>query len=199
MIKDYVQAPPWRLYLVAAVLLVCAGMYLSWSLYGPSPATPETYAASAVQSDGSIALERKPNAVASAPMVVPKGAKVERVVQVRVRPVNDKTISREYSAENEKQTCPPVTVDLALVRQQDNTRRVIASSPDGQILGGVDIPIDAPLVSEQLKWAAGLSYDTSRKAGIWLDRDIGPFRAGMAVRQSAAGGIRGDIRVGVRF
>lgn len=190
MIKDYVQPPPLWLYLVAAVLLVCAGMYASWALYGPKPAPPETYAASAVQSDGSVVLERKPNAVASAPMAIPKGAKVERVVQVKAKP---KPLASAMAWDT------PVTIDLALVRQQDNTRRVIASSPDGEILGGVDIPIDARLISEQPQWAAGLSYDTNRKAGIWLDRDIGPFRAGIAMRQSDIGGVRGEVRVGVRF
>lgn len=173
---------------VALLLLFVLGVWIGWRLYSPKPPVQEGYAASAVQSDGSVILARTPDAAASAPMQAPKGSKVERVVKITAK------------AGSAPAACPPVTVDLALIRQPDQTRRVIASSPDGVILSGVDIPVEAAAPGgEQPKWAAGVSYDTNRKPGVWLDRDLGPFRASVSVRQADAGGVRGEVRAGIRF
>lgn len=184
---------PWQVWLIAVLILIGAGLAVGWWLYGPEPPVQETYAASAVQADGSLILERKPDADAKPAMRVPKGAKVERVAKVIAQ------AGLIPATASEPARCPPVTVDLALVRLPDQTRRVIASSPDGQIVGGVDIPVENAVVHDPSKWAAGLSYDSNRKAGIWLDRDIGPFRTGVAVRQGDAGGVRGELRAGIRF
>lgn len=176
---------PWWAWPIAAIALVLAGLCAGFFIYGPKDSVAETYAASAVQSDGSIVLERKPDAAASAPMAVPKGGKVERVVRATVKPTSA--------------SCPDVSLDLALVRMPDSTRRVVASSPDGQIVAGVDIPIETASISDQPKWAAGLSYSTERRGGIWIDRDIGALRAGVAVRQDKSNRPVAEARLGIRF
>ena len=94
--------------------------------------------------------------------------------------------------------CPPVTVDLSLVRMPDKTRRVIASSPDGKILSGIDVPISAPVESAARPWAAGILITSERKLGAFLDRDVGPFRFGVESFQTPTGW-GAAARAGIRF
>jgi hypothetical protein len=100
-----------------------------------------------------------------------------------------------------------VRVDLSLVRLQDQTRRVIASSPDGHVVGGVDIPIESPTPARTMKWAAGgLWNPADHTFGGWIDRDLGPFRIGPQIEQQRLSASAGSgttmafaVRVGVRF
>jgi len=185
-------------YAVIAAVLVTGGLYAGWSLYGPAPVKPETYAPQARQQDGSLALERKPDAQARPKHVIPKGATVERVVQVNIQPDTPTTAKPDDSPVQ----CPPVTVDLSIVKMPDDTRRVIASSPNGEVVGGVDIPVVATApVSAPPKWAAGLSFNPATQTyGVFIDRDLGPFRAGLELNKlSNASEVEMRFKVGVRF
>lgn len=194
------------LYVVVAVVVLS----LAWQLWKPKPPVPEVYAVAAHQADGSVVLEKKPDPSAKPVHEIPKGAKVERVVKVTVQPkmqaskpaTQANSGSREDMAKVEPIPCPPVTVDLSLVRMPDETRRVIASSPDGEIIGGVDIPVEAaqPTASEKL-WATGAVYNPFKQTyGGFVDRDLGPFRLGAQVNQaSGQGGIETWGKVGLRF
>src|SRR4030067_133190 len=89
----------------------------------------EAPAAAARQADGSLALERTATNPKAKPVAaIPKGGKAERAIRVDVQP--------------ERADCPICSVDLTLVRMPDDTRRVVASSQTGTVLGGLDVPIE---------------------------------------------------------
>ena len=97
-----------------------------------------------------------------------------------------------------KVDCAPVTLDLALVKMPDDSRHMIASSPDGEVVAGFDMPVLPTILASPPKWSAGLSYSDQRKVGAWLDRDVGRAVVGVAVRQSDRG-LRAEARLGWRF
>jgi hypothetical protein len=208
------------LILVVGIMLGLAG---GWRLWKPGlKPRPETYAASTTQKDGSVQLERKPDPAAKPAHEVPKGAVVERIVRVVVRPASavpeipvlPSSASGPGAPDlahlepaSPSTGCPPVRVDLTLVRLQDQSRRVIASSPDGQVVGGVDIPVEAAKPIRDLKWAAGVSYNPGEKTyGAFVDRDAAFLRLGLEANQIRepvmAGGrttVDFRVKVGIRF
>lgn len=183
------------LYVKIAVAGLLTGGLAAGAIYWYSSrtkATPEVVAPAAAQSqpDGSVVLERMPEA--SAPVAaakpkakLPKGSRVERQVSVTVAP--------KIPAQS------AVTVDMSLVQDSAGGRRVVASSPDGTVVSGIDIPIERVLIPITRKWAAGVSCDAAHscaieQAGIWVDRDIGRVRLGVeGTRESAR------IKIGLTF
>jgi len=183
--------------LLGSVLAVgiMAGLGIGWSLWKPTPTKAETYAKAQRQCDGSLILERKPQADAKPAQEIPKGAKVERVVQVVVQPRASAAATVQTSGPAPEDAapvptarqfiaeipCPPVRVDLSLVRMPDQTRRVIASSPDGEVVGGVDIPVETAAPVRTLKWGAGFEYAVNswgNTKSLLVQRDIGFLRFG---------------------
>lgn len=180
---------------------IAVGLGIGWKLWKPKPAPVETAAPPVRQKDGSQVLERRPMPAAEAnrlvPLpVIPKGGVVERRMQVVVQPNTGPGSSAPLSASGVSvpgetgaaaQTTaevrsPPIRVDLALVRMPDQTRRVIASSPDGQVIGGVDIP-EAPTRPEPkvLRWAGGLDYTVlpwGNVKSLVIQRTWGPLTVG---------------------
>ena len=96
----------------------------------------------------------------------------------------------------------PMTLSLDLVKLKDGSERAIASSTDGTILGGVDIPV-APSISVNHPYAAGLSYEPFTKAyGAWISRDIGRLVVGAdlyQVKNLNQSTWAASFRVGYRF
>lgn len=182
---------------ISAAILAAAA--LGW--WAGQPRTvQETAAPEQRQADGSLVLERKPDAHAKPRQKIPRKAIVERVAQVTVQPA--------AIAEAGK-PCPPVSVDLSLIREHGGMRRVLASSPDGQVIGGLDVPVEtAAPPAEPSRWAAGLSWSpTDQTAGVWIERDVPVFkwvvRVGGEINQAraytSAAGIEGRLRVGMVF
>lgn len=135
--------------------------------------------------------------------IIPRGAKLEREMSVTVKPK-----ARPFDNKTSCPPCPPVTVDMSLVKMPDNTRRVIASSPDGDVVGGLDIPIEPGKPPDEKKWAVGLtaSVTSGMGFGVFVDRDMGPFRVGAEVNNIYStnqgvrlGGIQAVIKAGIRF
>ncbi len=184
-----------QLAIIAAGILLAAGLALGWHLFRPEPPKPEPYAPEEVQLDRSRVLERKPQADVRPPHKIPAGAKLERVVRVSVAPKElDLTAAADHSTE-----CPTLDVDLSLVRLPDDSRRVIASSPNGEIVGGVDIPVESARPYKDLKWAAGLTVNPMEQTfGGFIDRDMGPFRLGAELNQ-VKDGFDARLKAGVRF
>lgn len=204
-----------------AVLFVAGtvvGLGLGWKLYRPSAPKVEPYAPEIRQKDGSLVLERKPMPLTEArkavPVpVLPKGATVERlekiVIQPKPQPLPGIPIPGSGSSPAVlANTCPPVTVALALLKMKDGSHRVVASSPDGTILSGVDIPVTPERPeAKPLKWAAGALWNPSdRTYGAYLRRAMGPFEVGAQVEQVrlpvfAGGGTKteGKLSVGIKF
>lgn len=185
--------PRWAVAAGAIAALVAAAA-IGWRLGQPEPVV-ETAAPAQQHPDGSVTLERKPDAAAKPVHPVPKQSTVERVGRVTVQP------AAAIDA-------PPVNVDWSLVREQDGGKRVIASSPDGVIVGGVDIPIEtaAPL-PPQKRWAAGLSWSPQHETyGAWIERDVPVFaataRVGVDINQTRIdreSGIEARVRIGFAF
>ncbi|MDT3708184.1 MAG: hypothetical protein ROZ09_15285 [Thiobacillus sp.] len=184
--------------LAAIVLAIFAAAAVGWWLGQPKP-VQETAAPEQRQADGSVVLERRPDAQAKPKQKIPRKAKLERVAQVTVQP----------SATGGGEPCPPVSVDMSLVREPDGSRRLLASSPDGTIVGGIDVPVEsAASPAEPKRWAAGLSWSHGdQTAGVWIERDVPVFskvvRMGAEVNQARvgidAGGVETRLRVGFAF
>lgn len=131
-----------------------------------------------------VMLERKP--VAKVKPIKP-GTQVERAITATVQPDDPE--------------CEPVTVDLQLV-QDGAGRRVVASSPDGVVVGGLDVPVRQIAFEASLRWAAGVSCepaDCRRTAGVWVDRDFDRVRTGAAVTMQPGGKPRVEVRAGFRW
>ena len=172
--------------LATIVAIFAAGLATGWWLYHPT-VKPETYKPAVKQKDGSVILERNPNGAVSAPMpALPR--KPARTIQVTVKPKPVPVEPDSCALE-----CPAVNVRLDLVKDDDG-QRVIASSPDGDIIGGMDVPHEPWIKRNENLWAAGLTYSHDRRLGAFLDRDLGPFRAGI---EADAESVR--VRVGIRF
>lgn len=173
-----------------------SGITAGWYLHQSTPIV-ETHKPAITQKDGSVVLERAPDAKTDVPAPKLPG-KLERTVVVKVKPKPEKKPEPVKPDANGMcpvaKECPALTVRLDLVHDAEAGRRVVASSPDGEIVGGIDIPMEKWVRRNENKWAAGLTYDTDRKVGAFLDRDLGPFRLGIEADQDS---IRG--RVGLRF
>jgi hypothetical protein len=169
------------------------GLAAGYRLYH-SESILEGYAPPVEQRDGSVILKRDPEAKPDAPAPKLPG-KVERTVVVKVKPKPEKKepTKPDQSGLCPVLECPALTVRLDLIQQEEG-RRVVASSPDGDIVGGIDIPIEKWIKRNENKWAAGVTYDTDRKPGAFLDRDLGPFRVGV---EADAEVVR--VRAGIRF
>lgn len=74
-----------------------------------------------------------------------------------------------------------ITVDLSLVKMPDGTSRVIASSPDGVVSAGLDIPVQGPMpTAEPLRWSGSVlrGYDAYKHQAVWgaaITYSRGPF------------------------
>lgn len=198
------MTPRWVIPAAIAVAIFAAAAF-GWWLGQPKP-VQETAAPAQHQADGSLILPRQPDAAATPAQQVPRGAKVERVGRVTVQPRQPDTAPGEPHT---LAPLPPVSVDWSLVREPDGGRRMLASSPDGAIIGGVDVPIEsaAPPAAPK-RWAAGLSWSpSSSTAGVWIERDVPVFskvvRVGADVNQvrvdAYATGVEGRLRVGFAF
>lgn len=149
-----------------------------------------TAAPQVVQADNSVIAARAPDATPPpAPHLIPHGFHEVRRDTVTVAPAPGAAASG----------CPPVRVDLSLVRNGSD-QRVIASSPDGQVVSAIDVPIEAAIVPPAPKpWAAGLAYGTDRAIGVWIDRDVGRLVLGAQLARTQDGRMQAQLRVGARF
>lgn len=179
-----------------AILGLCmVALLVAAYRFGSLAATPKVEdtapAAAQSQADGSVIPERRPPAgkVEAAPHKLPSGSVEERRVSVTVKPrAKARSSGPETSAVLD---CPPVTVDLSLVRSGSG-RRAVVSSPDGEVLKALDIPLEAVAMPSERHWAAGLSCnpgDCQRTAGVIVQRDLGRVRLGAELARDPAGGI----------
>ncbi|MDE2440165.1 MAG: hypothetical protein KGP14_04000 [Betaproteobacteria bacterium] len=190
-------------WLLTIAISVCVGFGIDrWWSHRPAP-VPESAAPAVAQADGSVVIERAgPSAPRpKPPHQLPKGSTEERRVSVTVAPLIGPGIKLPANATTAD--CPPLEVDLSLVKMPDETRRVVASSPDGRIVGGLDIPVEPINFVAPRKWSAGLSLDPIHQTpGVWLDRDWSRLRIGVEINQTRVfrGGPTGAearVRVGV--
>ena len=175
---------------------------------------PEPAAEAIIQRDSSVVLARSGAAPDSAPPhLLPKGSKEVRRVHVVAQPSRGVVVhpagtdeaarlaaSSDRTAAVDSCDCPAVEVDLSLVRMPDKTGRVIASSPSGNILSGIDFPLE-PLggMPAGRPWAAGISFDSDLRLGVFVERDLGPFRIGLDASANSRSGVNSKAWAGIRF
>lgn len=195
---------------VALIVGAIAGMTMGWMLWSPRPLAQEIAAPGVVQPDGSHVLPKQPDAGAKPANQVPKGTVVERIVYVEIQPKPvpkppEPVAPLPGTGEPALWTPPKIRLDLTLVRAADGTRRVVASSPDGEVVGGLDVPVEAaPPPPRVLKSALGLEYS----ATVWGNtkslvghHDFGWLRVGARVGKATLtmpnGGTLSGAEVGV--
>ena len=162
---------------LALVSGLVIGYGLGFSVSRPKTITEKPLPA-ARQVDGSLILERKPDPKAKPKQVIPKGAKVERIIQSEIH-LNHPTET--------------LKLDLTLVSLSDGSKRVIASSPDGTVTGGLDIPVSQIVIPSSTPWSAGVAYNPQQKKyGGFVAYRKGAFIATTVV-------IGGNIIVGAGF
>lgn len=214
MIQSRIAIP-----LGALALGVVAGLMLGWKLYRPKPAPKEVAAPVIHQADGSTVLERKPEAKPEPRHELPQGSKLERQVSLEVLPSTPtvdraiptsgslKPVETDHFVQSGKMVTP-IHIDLSLVKMQDGTQRVVASSTNGTIVGGLDIPVEPSKPEPKpLKWTAGALWNPSESTyGAFITRGVGPFVVGAQVYQQRlpvqiGGGtkVEGMIAVGIRW
>lgn len=189
---------PWLAAMVVTLAALAALVWLHNQQQQPEPPAPEQR-----QADTSLILERRPEPTAKPKQRIPRAARVERITQVTVQP--------DTPAPAAGQPCPPITVDMTLIREPDGARRVIASSPDGQVISGLDIPVEQIAITQPpRRWAAGLSWAPNQTYGVWVERDVKipltsiAARIGVDLNQtrmqtSAQTGMEGRVRIGFAF
>ena len=151
-------------------------------------------------------------------MIVPKGGTLERVIHLTVQgpppvvamvPDTGHLVPTATASPGSPAaiTCPPVHIDLALEREKDGTHRVIAKSPDGTLLSGIDIPVANATIPRTLAWSAGPTYDPIGNGwGASVTRDIGPLRivasavrTHVVVKESSRPVVVGQVGINIRF
>lgn len=154
---------------VALILGVIVGVTTGWMLWRPKAPVREIAAPGVAQPDGSHILPKQPDANAKPAQQVPKGTVVERIVYVEIQPKPVPRPPEPVGPQNPGLdtpalwTPPKIRLDLTLVRAKDGTRRVVASSPDGEVVGGVDIPVEsAGPPPKVLRNAAGFEYSVTQ-------------------------------------
>jgi hypothetical protein len=162
-----------------AFLLVVfgAGVGLGYLMFHVPPGPAETAAPEVRITDGSVLLERDPEAKPEVrkPAIM-RGHEVVRTVEVKAK--GHEAIKVADSPHGcPTYTCPPVRVRLDLLRG-DHGYRVQASS-DTEILDGVDIPV-GHLGPAPYKWAAGYAR-IDGSDGVTVHRDIGRLRVGVGI------------------
>jgi hypothetical protein len=183
--------------LVCLVLGTGTGVRIGWRIWKPHARTQETKEEGYIQKDSSIVLPKQPDVNAKPKQIIPKGSVVERIVYVEVQPKKpagqlgedqDQTNGQsqeDKGSQADGSPCPPVRVDLTLVRMPDGKHRVVVSSQNGEILGGMDTPVEEAKPVKELKWAFGLRYalssDGSKSIGPTMDYDKGALRSGADV------------------
>lgn len=166
------------------------GALLTWWQFR-SLTVIEAVAPAVRQVDGSLVAERSPGAIPVA-AAVPAGTKPVRTAEIRVK-------ARPAVGSGAGCSCDQVTVNTTLVRERDGAQRLVVSSPDGEVVDAVDSPLESLQIQRQTPWAAGATYGTGARTGMFLDRDVGPFRVGAEVDQAGGEEWQARVRVGWRF
>lgn len=215
--------PLW-VYLGLVVVGFAGGLALEYRIMKP-PVIVETPAVAVRQADSSLVLERAPDKNGKPTAIVPKGSTLERLVHVEVQPramvpastssdstlvllktIDSTTLQRNPAAalfvprdSSRLVLCPPVGIDLMLLREKDGSQRVVASSKDGAIVGGVDIPVVNTTAPKVLRWAVGGLYGSTASYGAYVARDVsaGQVLAGGMYSAKAHGAA--FVGVGLRF
>ena len=126
--------------ILAALIIFLGGVITGLGLSHPSPGPkPEPTAPAVRQGDGSLILERRPEAPPSLPEL-PEGSKVIRAASVTLEPI---------------QAPGPVRLELITIQTPEGGTRQVVASPDGRVVGGTDWAPVGPPAPKAGPWALG--------------------------------------------
>ena len=208
---------------IAAAAFFCLGMLVQWRIMKPVPAKLGSPTAAVRQKDGSLQLARQPDPAAKPAHQAPKGAtlaaKATFTIQPHAKPSGASSASPSQGssgslgfggANPSRDTTTPsglsggqesgsftnstITVDLSLFRLKDQTLTAVASSPDGIVTTGVFTPVSLPPTPRVRRNALGVLRTSEACYGLFYDRDLGPFRLGLAAYQEKERLINREVR-----
>lgn len=192
-------------YLLTAVCGAALGLTTGWMIFdgkrNQSIPTVQIYQPQTIQSDGSIVLEKKPTDSATPRATVPAHSDVQRVVQIQVKPRMLPTIDGAAPVTDPS----PIDLEVSIIKNKDGQTRAIVSSTNGDVIGGIDIPVQEKSSKVAPKWAVGVTYNLCNKSyGAFVSRDLGPFVAGIIIEkskiaQSEVTSLSASVTLGVRF
>lgn len=173
------------------------GYWLGYARFSPKP-IQETNAPEIRQSDGSLVLERNISETKipkKRPIMPFTGSEWLRHTEVTIKP-NASLIASNGEIK-------PIVVKLDLIRLSDKTYRVIANAENGEVIGGIDVPIETTHYPDPPKWAAG-GIILNNGYGAFIQRNIGAFLIGLDVTQTTHKAVNSkdlgySLRIGVRF
>lgn len=186
-----------KIKLVILTLGLGLGYWLGYSRYSPKP-IQETNAPEIRQPDGSLVLERNisETRIPKKPPVMPfTGSEWIRHSEVVIKPT--------ASLIGSNAEIKPIVVSFDLIRLSDKTYRVIASAEGGEVMGGIDVPIETTAYPDQPKWAAG-GILLNNGYGAFIQRSLGAFLVGLDVAQVTHKSLNTkelsySVRIGIRF
>jgi len=175
------RVPYLDLYLYGVVFAL--GFWVAWALYHPRPAPPLRQQQEVRQPDHSLVLRTQPatarevhKAIPALPQV-PQGATLLAGAEAVLAPHQD-------ASQPGAMPKPKIRVDMALLRMQDGSERIALSSPDADVVGGVDMPVVPPRgLAQERGWGVGGFWNpVSRAWGPIVTKDWGPLRLGATGR-----------------
>ena len=181
------------------VLCLVVGILIGWWIHRPVSIRETPAPAMALPSGGVVAPRMEPPA--QLPVVAKEAAKATggkpvRVGHVTVQPTNQILTETELV----DCTCDPVRIDWSLIEAKDGFRMAF-DTPSGVIVDSSDRPLTGIKRHSPKPWAVGgtVSLDRSGRKhyGVFLDRDLGPFRLGVEASQQEGGTV--TLRAGIKF
>jgi hypothetical protein len=200
-----------KLYAATVLMLITfgLGLGLGWKLWRGkmTTITRDVPGPAIILHDGGQVLEKKIASKSTIIQVIPDGAHVQEEGTIIFRPNPDP------APDDHPAKVPDAPhdfhINFALVTMADGSRRVVASSPEGKVVGGIDIVVDPHKPAPPpLRNSAGLVYGTTAwgdtAKGIFYDRDWKFIRAGLEVTHNTYANVNrtaweGRIKVGLNF
>lgn len=195
--------------LISLLLAFGSGLGLGWKLWmGKTTTVYREIAAPAIKlPNGGEVLEKKIAKKPSIKQELPADSTVLEEGSIIFEPTQPVTPAHHDGVPDQLAEPPKkYTINFAIVKLGDNERRVVASSPDGAVVGGIDVVIDPPKQTAPLLNAVGVSYQPGKAAwGLWATRDWKFLRLGAEVSQVKLPELQGKtnytaaITCGIRF
>jgi len=166
--------------LVGIIIGLAAGLAIGYWLWHQEPTpTVQSFKPAIVQDDGSVVVQRIPNATPSkAPHTIPKGARETRRIHIvaKPEPVDPGIKGCE---------CKPAEIDLSLIKWPDGT--------DGSVISGEGIDsarsIDAPITDDPAPYRHFIAIDGAPKGyGVLIGKHWGRLSAGIGMRKERGDG-----------
>lgn len=186
---------PWLRVLPYAAVFA-GGFALAWWMYRPAPAPRLVQQPEIRQADQSLVLKTQPaterqvrKAIPALPQLPPGAtliAGAEGILAPHDQNLQSSGSNLQSSEANPQSSMPRprIRVDVALLKMADGSERIALSSPDADVVGGVDMPVQRTKgLAQERGWGVGGFWNPSTHAyGPMVTKDWGPLRFGATGR-----------------